>query len=101
MAPLEVVPIVPTEVGSQAFANTNGQVGLTYHNGVLPFRFVPIYDFPEIFTAETVVVLGAHRNDTHGQVEYEPKLQPKGMSLGGDIDNQLVGGNTRVKTSVS
>lgn len=79
----------------------NERIGLTYRNGVLPCRFVTLYDFPEILTAETVVILSPHRNGAHGQIEYEPGLQPKGMSLGGDIDNKLVGGNIGIKPLVS
>jgi len=66
-----------------------------------PLRLVHLYNFPEILTAKTVVIFGAHGNCRHRQAEYEPNLHPEGMRLGSDVDNQLLCGNIRVELLIS
>ena len=68
---------------------------------MLSIRFVHFYHFQEILTTEAVVVLSPHRDGAHRQSEHEPSLQPKGMRLASDIDDQLFGGDTRMKSLVS
>ena len=81
--------------------NLTSRVGLTNHERVLPFRSVPLYGFPEILTAKAEIVLGAHRNAVDRYPEHEPRLQPDGMRLSGDIHHQLLHGNVGVKRLVS
>ena len=76
-------------------------VRLTYDERVSSFSSVTLYGFPEILPTKTEVVFGAHLERINRQSEYEPSLQPEGMSLSGNIYNHLVRRDVRVKGSVS
>ena len=82
-------------------ASVKNRVRLTHHEGVLPFRFVNRYHFPEVLAAKAVVILGAHWNSIHRQPEYERSLRPKGMGLSSGIYNQLIRGDIWMKPLVS
>ena len=67
--------------------NIEKRIRLTYHEGVPPFRLVPLDRHPKTLTTKAVVILREHRNGMHGQPKYEASLQPKGVCLSGGIYN--------------
>jgi len=87
IAPLDVVPTVPTGEQILTMKDIEKPILLTYHEGMPPFRPVPFDRYPEALTAKAVIILREYRNGMHRQPKYETSLQPKGVCLSGGIYN--------------
>ena len=103
IAPLDVVPTVLTAAeawGLVTLGEYNTIGNLTDHERVFPFCPILLYNSAEIVAAKAVVVLCVYRNTADRQPKYEPGLQPKGVCLGGNVDDELAHGNVRMNTFV-